>query len=239
MGFGGIALRSSATAFRVLEFASATIILGVYSYYLAVLTQKKLVIPTWEKAVEGISGAAVLYTLFGVLLTFFLGGVRVFGGIAILLDVLFAGAFVAVAWFTRHGANSCQGVVNTPLGAAPSNSDAPGAGSYGFACRLNTASFAVAVLNIFLFIITALWQALLVQHHKKEKRYGPGPSNGYTSGSTPAFWRRKKAPTDTRDAEQATAGAGARVSHETGTTLNGGNSNVAGGKTEQGYATNY
>ncbi|RMZ76491.1 hypothetical protein DV738_g4957, partial [Chaetothyriales sp. CBS 135597] len=240
MGYGGLALRFSATGLRLIEFGAATIVLGIYSYYLAVLTQKKLQIPTWEKAVEGIGGAAVLYTIFGVLLTFFLGGVRVFGAIAILLDILFAGAFIVVAWYTRHGANSCQGVVNTPLGSAPSNSSAPGAGSYGFVCRLNTAVFAVSVLNIFLFIITALWQALLIHNHKKEKRYGPGPSNNYTSGSRPAFWRRKKDTTDTRDAELATAGAGARVSHETGTTLNGGTAHVtAGGKTEQGYATNY
>ncbi|RMZ82418.1 hypothetical protein DV737_g2119, partial [Chaetothyriales sp. CBS 132003] len=241
MGYGGLALRFSATGLRVVEFCAAAIILGIYSYYLAVLTEKKLKIPTWEKAVEGISGAGVLYTIFGVLLTACLGGVRVFGAIAVALDILFAGAFVVVAWYTRHGASKCRGVVNTPLGSAPSNESAPGAGHYGYVCRLNTASFAMAVLNIFLFILTAAWQTLLVRHHKKEKRYGPGPSNDYTSGSSPAFWRRNKAARNTRDAELATAGAVPAVSQETGTTLNGGKAHlgpeVKSG--EQGYATNY
>ncbi|RMZ90482.1 hypothetical protein DV736_g2268, partial [Chaetothyriales sp. CBS 134916] len=241
MGYGGLALRFSATGLRVIEFCAAAIILGIYSYYLAVLTEKKAKIPTWEKAVEGISGAGVLYTIFGILLTTCLGGVRVFGAIAVLLDILFTGAFIVVAWYTRHGANKCRGIVNTPLGTAPSNESAPGAGHYGYVCRLNTACFAMAVLNILLFLITAAWQILLVHHHKKEKRYGPGPSNDYTSGSSPAFWRRNKASRNTRDAEMATAGAAPRISHETGTTLNGSNPHPAPvAKTgEQGYATNY
>lgn len=35
-------------------------------------------------------------------------------------------------------------------------------------------------------------QILLTSHHKKEKRFGPGPSNNYTQGSGKApFWKRK------------------------------------------------
>jgi hypothetical protein len=30
-----------------------------------------------------------------------------------------------------------------------------------------------------------------MRHHKKEKRYGPGPSNGYTAGTKRKFWQRK------------------------------------------------
>lgn len=43
-----------------------------------------------------------------------------------------------------------------------------------------------------LFLVSAVLQVLLTSHHKKEKRFGPGPSNNYTKGSGKApFWKRK------------------------------------------------
>jgi hypothetical protein len=44
---------------------------------------------------------------------------------------------------------------------------------------------------------------LTSRHHKKEKRFGPGPSNGYTkgSGAKPKFWQRKQRTTGLRDPE--------------------------------------
>ena len=49
---------------------------------------------------------------------------------------------------------------------------------------------------------------LLSRHQKKEKRFGPGPSNDYTSGSgkKAPFWKRKN--NKTRDAELGVVGAG-------------------------------
>ena len=223
MALGGAILRFGQTGLRLLEFASSAIILGIYSYFLAVLAQHNTHIPTWEKAVEGMSGAAVLYTIFGVLFTLFLGGFTFFALIAIILDLCFAGCFAAIAYYTRHGANACKGVVNTPLGFGLSSEDAPGAGDWGYVCSLNTACFAMAVLNIFLFLVTAIVQALLARHHKKEKAYGPSPKNNYTNGTgrTP-FWKRggRKNKHTTQDAEMATGntGAGYRPSHETGMT---------------------
>jgi hypothetical protein len=225
MAFGGALLRFGQTGLRILQFAAAAIILGIYSYFLAVLSDKNLHIPTWEKAVEGMSGAAVLYTIFGILFTLFLGGIRVFAFIAILLDLCFVGCFAAIAYYTRHGANSCKNFVRTPLGDGFSSEAAPGAGDWGYVCSLNTACFAMAVLLIFLFLITPLVQFMLVRHHQKEKRYGPSPKNNYTKGSRTPFWKRgrkNKHVTSTRDAEMATGtvpAAGYRPSHETGTTL--------------------
>ncbi|EXJ55467.1 hypothetical protein A1O7_08394 [Cladophialophora yegresii CBS 114405] len=222
MAFGGAVLRFGQTGLRLLEFASSAIILGIYSYFLAVLADKNIHIPTWEKAVEGMSGAAVLYTIFGVLFTLFLGGITFFALIAIILDLCFVGCFAAIAYYTRHGANKCRGIVNTPLGFGPDGEAAPGAGDWGYVCSLNTACFAMAILNIFLFLVTAIVQVLLARHHKKEKRFGPSPKNNYTKGTGRApFWKRNKKVRTTRDAEMATgagAGAGYRPSHETGMT---------------------
>lgn len=221
MALGGALLRFGAIGLRILQFGCSAVALGIFSYFLAVLSRHDMMIPTWQKAVEGMSGAATLYTIFGIILTLCLGGVAFFGYLAVFLDICFAGCFAAIAYYTRHGANSCTGTVNTPLGRAPSNEAAPGAGDYGYVCSLNTAVFAVSIIAIFLFLITAGWSIMLVKHHKKEKRFGPGPSNNYTSGSRMKFWQRKnKAPKGTRDAEMATAHTAvpARTSHETGMT---------------------
>ena len=66
------------------------------------------------KAVEGMSGAAVIYTAFASLLTCFLGGVTFFAMLAIILDVLFCAAMVAVAILTRGGRHT--GGQYSPLG---------------------------------------------------------------------------------------------------------------------------
>jgi len=220
MALGGAMLRITATCLRILEFACAGLVLGVYSYFLAVLAKHNVPIPTWEKAVEGMAGAGALYAIFGVIFTLCLGGIAFFGLLGVVLDILFAAAFAAIAYYTRHGAGSCSGVVNTPIGTGLSNQDAPGAGTFGYACTLNTASFAVSILAIVLFLISAIFNVLLIRHHKKEKRYGPSPSNNYTKGmGRRPFWRRNKPIRGTRDAELATAGTTQpRISHETGLT---------------------
>lgn len=204
-------------------------------------------IPNWQKAVEGISGIAVIYTIAAVVLTCCLGGISFFAFTAIVLDILFIGGFIAIAVLTRHGASSCSGIVNTPLGVADAtenSSDGYGSGGIGTgegenltysvsprtACRLNTAAFAVSIIAVIIFIITAVLQVALVRRNKKEKRFGPSPANNYTSGPPKRnFWNRKKnVDKDTElGATGAAAGAGGlaaghhndiRPSHETGYT---------------------
>jgi hypothetical protein len=225
MGAGGALLRFGLVGLRILQFGCAAVGLGIYSYFLAVLANHNYIIPTWEKAVEGLVGAATLYTIFGIILGLCLAGNKFFGFLAVFLDILFVGAFAAVAYYTRHGANACRGIVNTPLGVGRANDAAPGAGDYGYVCSLNTAVFAVSILAIFLFLVTAAWQIMVVKHHQKEKRYGPGPSNNYSTkggrGSKFAFWKRNKVTKGTRDAEMATAHTSnhhGRHSTETGMT---------------------
>lgn len=227
MGFvkGGF-LRLFQTFLYALAFCCAAIILGVYSYFLAVLADRDLPIAKDWKAVEGLSGAAVLYTIFAVLLTCCLAGVTFFSFLGLVIDVLFIGAMIAVAVLTRDGVNSCSGNVNTPLGSGPSNSGAAGYGANGFgfgsgenatyapnlglACRLNKAAFAVSIAGAVIFLITALMQIVLSRQHKKDSRYGPSPANNYTSGPTnQKFWQRKPKPTTEKDAELGAAGTGA------------------------------
>jgi len=219
MAFGGAALKLFQTILYAIEFLCAAVILGIYSYFLSVLADRNAVIYTWVKAVEGVSGAAVVYTLFAVLLTCCLGGKTLFAFLAIVLDILFCGAFVALAVLTRDGAHSCSNRVVTPLGTGQSSSkqgfrssnqgdQITYAVSLGTACRLNTACFAVAIFGALLFVLSAIVQFALGRHHQKEKKYGPSPANNYTRGSGVKFWQRRRKNRGVaahRDAEMAGA----------------------------------
>ena len=87
------------------------------------------------KAVEGIAGGAVIYTAFAVLLTCFVGGKTFFAFLAVLLDILFVGGFIAIAVLARGGIHSCSGS-SPPSPLGPGNRAS---------CRLETAVFAVAI----------------------------------------------------------------------------------------------
>lgn len=201
MGFGSAALKLGSTALYAIEFACAAIILGIYSYFLSVQADRNEPIATWHKAVTGLSGAVVLYTIFAVLLTCFLGGKAIFALLGMLFNILCCGAMVAIAVLTRDGAHSCSGYVNTPLGDGANNSkegfDSNGQGrqitysaSLGTACRLNRACFAVSIIGAVLFLISTLMQFVLRRNHKKERAFGPSPTNNYTRGSGVKFWQR-------------------------------------------------
>ncbi|KAL6710662.1 hypothetical protein ACN47E_007719 [Coniothyrium glycines] len=203
MAFGSVALKFGSTALYALEFCCAGIILGFYSYFLAVQSDRNQSIAVWQQAVTGMSGGVVLYTIFAVLLTCCLGGKTIFAFLGIILDILCCGAMIAIAVLTRDGAHSCTGFVNTPIGNGPADSkegfgsDGQGnqityASSLGTACRFNTASFAVAIIGAFLFLISVLLQLFLRRNHKKEKAFGPSPKNGYTKGSGVKFWQRNR-----------------------------------------------
>jgi len=198
---GGLALKGLSWFLRIVEFCCAAIILGIFSYFLAVLHNHGLHIDTYIRAVEGISGAGVLYTIFALLLVCFLGGIAFFSFFGMLLDLAFTGAFIYLAYATRHGDNSCRGFVRTPLGDGNTSIDnSVPTGHSGFttlpslhtACRLNTACFAVAIVGAVFFFLSIFIEYALIRHHKREKAFGPSPNNGYTAGSPRRkFWQRR------------------------------------------------
>jgi hypothetical protein len=157
MGIAGLALKSVSWIFRGIEFCCAAIILGIFSYFLAVLSNHNLHIATWIRAVEGLSGAAVLYTLLALLLVFCLGGMVFFSALGMFFDLAFLGVFIYLAYALRNGRHSCNGFVNTPLGSGNTNGpNTVPSGSGGFvhipslknACRMQKACFAVALVAL-------------------------------------------------------------------------------------------
>ncbi|KOS42494.1 hypothetical protein ACN38_g6601 [Penicillium nordicum] len=193
MGAGGVILRFFNLGLRVLQFLDAAVILGIFSYFLAVLTRNDQSIATWIKAVEGLAGAATAYSLLGIIFTCCLGGVAFFAFLGVALDVCFVGAMVAIAILTRDGVGQCTGTVDTPMGTGNADDDTVSKGlKFGMSCKLEKVVFAVAIIGIFFYLISILFQVLLARHHKREKRFGPSPTNGYTHGSRKAFWRRNR-----------------------------------------------
>jgi hypothetical protein len=152
---GRLALKSLSWFLRLIQFCSAIIILGIFAYFIATLRNHKEHVPTWIRAVTGISGAAALYTLAALGLVWCLGGIAIFSALGILLDLAFVGAFIYLAYATRHGRSSCSGNVNTPLGSANANNGRLPLGNGGHslpsvktACRLNKACFALALIGL-------------------------------------------------------------------------------------------
>lgn len=147
MALGGVLLKSNSSLIRALEFLISLFVLGTFSYYIGVIHKENLYVPIWIRAVEGIAGAAVIYTGLAVILTFFLGGVMFFAFLGIVLDLLFCGAFIAVAILARDGAHSCSGRVSTPLGTGNSSGLGINGRHLNRICKLEKAIFAVAIVN--------------------------------------------------------------------------------------------
>lgn len=145
----GFALKLVQWFIRGVQFCCCALILAIFSYFLAVLTNRNLTIPTWTRAVEGISGVGVLYTILGLMLLCCLAGHPFTSFIAIVLDICFIGAFIYVASATRGGASSCTGTVDTPFGSGRAtdmiNDQYP---TYRQVCQMETACLAVSIVAV-------------------------------------------------------------------------------------------
>ncbi|KAH7362541.1 hypothetical protein B0T11DRAFT_85468 [Plectosphaerella cucumerina] len=206
MARAGLGLKLLQWFIRGIQFGCCALIFAIYCYFLATLANHDLTISNHIRAVTGITGAGSLYTIVGLALLCCLAGHVITSAIAIFLDLCFAAAFIYVAWANRNGASSCNGYLDTPYGQGNANRIVDGNSnaftrlpSLRSACRMQTACFAVAIVAIFFFLFSILVEVFLVRNRKKERRFGPGPNNGYTSGSgTKARrgffpWRRNKA----------------------------------------------
>ncbi|KAK4250267.1 hypothetical protein C7999DRAFT_38779 [Corynascus novoguineensis] len=187
---GGIALRGLLFFLRVLQFCCAAIVLALFSYFLATLSNHNMPIRTWVRAVEGISGAGVLYTILALLMLCCAAGRSFPSLITMVFDVAFIGAFIYIATANRGGASTCNGVVDTVYGKGNADTNVVDNGSGGFtalpslrtACKMETASLAVSIVAVFLFVLTPFVSLALVRHRRKEARFGPSPANNYTEG---------------------------------------------------------
>lgn len=177
---GGLALKFLQWFIRGVQFCCCAVVLALFSYFLAYLHNNNQPISNHMKAVEGISGLGVLYTLLGLILLCCLAGIAFTSFIAIVLDICFAGAFIYVASRLGGGTRSCESdFVETYLGRG----DPRRTNILFTACRMEKACLAVSIIAIFFFLFSAITEVFLARHHRREKRFGPSPANNYTSGS--------------------------------------------------------
>lgn len=141
--------------FRGIEFGCSSIILGIYSYYVATMVNHKMTIPTGVKAVEGISAAGTLYTVLGLLLVCCCAGHPAPSFISMIFDIGLAGAYIYIAVANRDGANSCSsGKLHTVYGSGDAHST-PSSDNGGtklptfqVACKMETACLIVSCVAV-------------------------------------------------------------------------------------------
>lgn len=126
---------------RVLQFLSATISLGLFSARLAKIVRLINRATTSNGAVEGILAAAVAYTLISMLLKFVLkqGGPKILRWIWIIFDLLFVGGFIAVAVLTRPNGGGSSGPCHRVRGI---RIEPPGTN-----CNLPWGTFILAIIS--------------------------------------------------------------------------------------------
>ena len=187
-----ISLKALQFALRLIIFLCAIVVLAIYAYFLATLKRHDLTIQTWVRAVEVLAGSAALYSLVGVILLWCLAGHTMASAIALFLDICFIGCFIYIAAANRAGASTCRGdALRTPFGTSAAatktvtntRGDVVKIISFRTSCKLETACLAVSVIAVLFLVFAFFTEILLARNHRKEKKFGPGPNNNYTSGS--------------------------------------------------------
>ncbi|KAK4188231.1 hypothetical protein QBC35DRAFT_345380, partial [Podospora australis] len=189
---------------RLMELACSAIILALFAYFLATLFNHDMEIGIWVRAVAGISGIAIVYTILALLFLCCSPGQSFLSFLLSFLDIAFIAAFGYVAAVNRHGVGSCDGEVKTAFGEGdasnPRKVNEGGNGGFTLlpnlqqACLMEKASFGVAIVAAVFFAFSFMTNICLSRHRKKEQRFGPGPQNDYTSGygRRPGFFGRRR-----------------------------------------------
>ncbi|KAL6709441.1 hypothetical protein ACN47E_001376 [Coniothyrium glycines] len=188
---------------RFLQFVSSVVSLGIFSqrlykvYRLVNSIKTRRGVNGAYGAVEGILAAAVLYTLVTMLLSCIKKsanpGGRVLRWMWVLFDLLFVGAFIAVAVLTRPngglaGARHCYSPRRLADGTSSSTVNGSTANAQDDSCNLPWGTFILAIISTLLHAITAAFHEVKkygwknrVDHEKavqREQLAGGGAVNG-------------------------------------------------------------
>ncbi|KAK4173564.1 hypothetical protein QBC36DRAFT_245209 [Triangularia setosa] len=167
---------------RILQFCSSVISLGIFSqrmykvYRLVNSIKTRRSVNGAIGAVEGILAAAVLYTLITTVMSLLLkgGGPRWLRWLWVLLDILFVGAFIAVAVLTSPnggmaGPSQCYDDRDATNGANVTGETTTGDDS----CDLPWGTFILAIVSTVLHAITATFHEVR-DMYKKHYQTGSG-----------------------------------------------------------------
>ncbi|KAL1837322.1 hypothetical protein VTJ49DRAFT_3993 [Mycothermus thermophilus] len=183
LGKGFASLFGLHLSIRILHGLCAVVVLALFSYFLATLGSSSLPTGTWVRAVEGIAGTAVGYSIIAGLLLGCFPGRSVATFVTMVFDVLFAAAFIYVAVANRGGSGSCStGEVDTVFGRGDAETnvrseDSPGAGedagslpSLHQACQMQKACLITSCIAIILFALSPFISVAIVRRRRKVLR---------------------------------------------------------------------
>ncbi|KAK9419043.1 putative MARVEL domain-containing protein [Seiridium unicorne] len=144
---------------RVFQFLSAVISLGIFSSRLYKIYRLVHTLDTRRNvsgafgAVEGILAAAVLYTLLATLMTCLLrgGGPKWLRWLWVLLDILFVGAFIAVAVLTspNGGPAGPKACYNNRDATSIDNTTGTTSNTTDDSCNLPWGTFILAIISTY------------------------------------------------------------------------------------------
>lgn len=172
---------------RLLAALIALYVLGASAYH---VHQQRPAISSTLYAVTVISGIGAIWALLSAMVICCTKRPSLLLPTA-LLDLAFMGGFVAIAVLLRRDAGTTCGDSEI--------------------CKVDKTAFAVSVANAVFFLLLALLTYRLYKAFKRNRAFGPGPDNGYsttptaTTGSRSRHWG-SRASEDTAVTENRTAG---------------------------------
>ncbi|KAF3190057.1 hypothetical protein TWF225_002553 [Orbilia oligospora] len=164
------------STFRVLQILGTLFNTGCLTYFIVRLANRNL-ISGRALAVEIISGAGLLWSIFAFVFSVCLLQKTFFQSFTVIGDALFMGGFIAVSVLLR---DSWDGDCSS------SNLYVPwlqrGGNNLVANCRIIKGIFITSIILSVLFFLTMLTAFLAHKSAKKDRAYGPSPANNYTSG---------------------------------------------------------
>ncbi|KAK4541714.1 hypothetical protein LTR36_007423 [Oleoguttula mirabilis] len=143
---------------RLLEFLSPVISLGFFAARLYKIAKLERRLTASNGAVAGILAAAIVYSFIAGLISCCVkAGPKFLRWLLMVMDLLFVGAFIGVAYLTRpHGGSSgpCTNQSRIYQGIIPKHQN----------CNLPWATFITAIISAILHFLTALF------HEVKDRR---------------------------------------------------------------------
>ncbi|KAK6859472.1 hypothetical protein PG995_003108 [Apiospora arundinis] len=147
---------------RVLQFISAIVSLGFFSTRLKAILLHSHDYNKSDGAVEGILAAASLYSLLATIMQFALrhGAPKMIRWFLVLMDILFVGAFIAVAVLTRPNGGPSGEHKGQCARQRGINGLVPQRVRDQFHCRLPLGTFVLAIISTLLHAFTAIFHEI-------------------------------------------------------------------------------
>ncbi|KAF3905932.1 hypothetical protein ABW21_db0201000 [Orbilia brochopaga] len=165
-----------ATLLRTAQVLATLYNTGCTTYFIVKLSDRNQITGK-ALAVEIISAAGFLWASFVLVFSICLLQKSFFQYFTVLGDLLFIGGFVAVTILLRDAWNGACNSRRQPVPWLERAGD-----NISTNCQLVKGIFIVSIALSVLFLLSVLTSFLAHRHAKKERAFGPSPSNNYTSG---------------------------------------------------------